>query len=65
MPPWKLRSITHLAASQSLSQPTDIAEKNTSGATWTLPRLRQELLALLLRMVGRCPWCLTEFTETS
>jgi hypothetical protein len=28
-------------------------------------QVRKRLLALFLRIVGRCPWCLTEFTDTS
>ena len=39
--------------------------KKTSGATWTLPRVRKRLLALLLRIIGRCPWRLTEFSDPS
>jgi hypothetical protein len=41
------------------------APQKTSGATWMLPRVRKRLLALLLRIVGRCPWCLTKFTAKS
>ena len=39
--------------------------KKTSGATWSLPRVRRQLLARLIRLSGRCAWCLTEFTDTS
>jgi SRSO17 transposase len=39
--------------------------EKTSGATWSLPRVRRQLLALLIRLSGCCSWCLTEFTDTS
>lgn len=39
--------------------------KKTSGATWSLPRVRKQLLALLIRLSGRCAWCLTRFNDTS
>jgi hypothetical protein len=39
--------------------------KKTAGATWSLPRVRQQLLALLIRLSGRCAWCLTEFNDSS
>jgi SRSO17 transposase len=33
--------------------------KKNSGATWRLPQVRKHLLALLIRLSGRCAWCLT------
>jgi SRSO17 transposase len=39
--------------------------KKTAGATWSLPRVRRQLLALLIRLSGRCAWSLTEFNDSS
>jgi SRSO17 transposase len=39
--------------------------KKTSGATWTLPRVRRQLPALLIRLSGPCAWCLTGFNDPS
>jgi SRSO17 transposase len=39
--------------------------KKTSGGTWSLPRVRKQFLAVLIRRSGRCAWCLTEFNNSS
>jgi SRSO17 transposase len=39
--------------------------KKTVGASWSLPQVRRQLLALLIRLSGCCAWCLTEFTDSS
>jgi hypothetical protein len=47
------------------SAPSSRALKKNSGATWSLPQVRKQLLALLIRLSGRCAWCLTEFSDSS
>jgi SRSO17 transposase len=39
--------------------------KKTSGATWSLARMRRQRLAVVIRLNGRCAWCLTRFNDTS
>jgi SRSO17 transposase len=39
--------------------------KKTAGASWSLPRVRKHLLALLIRLSGRCAWCLTQFNDSA
>lgn len=40
-----------------------VHSKKTSGVT--LPMIRRLLQASLIRMAGRCPWCLTKYHDTS
>jgi SRSO17 transposase len=37
--------------------------KKTSGVT--LPTMRKKLQVILIRFVGRCPWCQTRFEDSS
>jgi SRSO17 transposase len=64
---WLVGIITSASSPSPMpsSVPSRRALKKTAGASWSLPQVRRQLLALLIRLSGRCAWCLTEFIDSS